>query len=117
MPKNHQCKVLKWIDVWYLDNTALFFDRRLNIGRCHICKKPINTLIEVRKTDNNIFFDTKYGADAEKMAQRCLTQINYTRQDAVCAKGKPYGLCYCNNLITKVNRVDFYGQRETILNR
>jgi len=71
-------------------------------------------LIEVRKTDSKPFVDMQEAEKALKIMKNLENQINYTESDAFCPKGKPYGWTYYENLITKVNRVDFYGQRETI---
>ena len=47
------------MDIWFLEPNELFENRKLYIGICPVCKKPIAELVQYRKTDN-IKFTTSY---------------------------------------------------------
>lgn len=52
------CTKFRHIDIWFLEPNDLFENRKLYIGVCPICRKPIAELVEYRKTDNQKFIST-----------------------------------------------------------
>lgn len=128
----YHCCDFRHNDIWYLYDTddffkfnfktgkdelrrAGFYNRKLHVGVCPDCKKDVAILYQTRKSDDKVFIDSQEAQKALNLMKLLENQINYTESDSRIIKNKPYGLCYCENLMTKVNRVDFYGQRETVL--
>lgn len=111
-------------DIWFLDRTKDFNDRKLLLGKTSK-GKTIISLIETRIIDSQIFVDTKLGTKAEKIIKNEKNRVLYTRQQILSSKnGKPCGWTFGENveiynkkhqLITiKQKRCDYYGQKETI---
>lgn len=118
------CKACKQktrpLDVWYLFDNWQFTERKLFVGKCSKCKKSVIQLVETRKTDNKIFSQLEVGEKAEKIAEKLLEQIDYTREDREEKKGKPFGFSYgkakkeIKNKRYGIYRVDFNSQEELI---
>ena len=107
-------------DIYFLNDSDLYSSRRLSIGFCPICSKPVAELIQWR-------FDGKYekislaGIKANDLVEKhkkeishSMRQINYAR-----CKAKPFGWVYGINKSTKNDKVrqyacDFYGNKELI---
>lgn len=84
-------------DVWFLENTKDFNDRKLLLGRT---KKntTVVSLIETRIADLKVYVDTQSGAKAEKIIKNERNRILYTRQDVIFSrKGKPFGWTFGDN--------------------
>lgn len=114
-----ECKrKIKPYDVWHLYDNSLFYDRKLFIGKCPKCKKDFAALIEVRKTDNKIFLDTRKDDKASKLIDKCITQIWYRNKDLKFKKGVPFGFIFGENRQNKkeinVYACDFFGNKQLI---
>lgn len=136
---NHCNNNFKPYDVWYLfdireitkynDKTGEneivrdgFYNRRLFLGKCPICKKDIVILSETRKKDGQIFTDKKVGQQSQSLVDKVINQVNYTRQEVKIKKGKPYKWTYAENkeihnnqgkvISIKRRACDWYGQSE-----
>lgn len=111
-------------DVWFLEGTKHFCERKLLLGRTPK-HKTVVSLIEKRIIDGRIFVDTQCGAKAEKIISNEKNRIMYTRQDVICSKrGKPFGWTYGENkeihnnkgevVAIRQRRCDYYGQSEIV---
>ena len=128
MKLNHCNNDFKTYDVWFLFDNAGFRNRRLLLGTCPVCKKDVVSLIEERKQDGRIFVQQVSGMKAVDLIDNSLEkrEINYAEHDLKIKQGKgaPLGLCYGDNkeihnnkgevVGIRVNRCDFFGQKETI---
>lgn len=84
-------------DIWFLDCTKDFEDRKLLLGKTSKGKTVVS-LVETRITDLKIFIDTQSGLKAERIIQNEKNRVKYTRQEVLFAKkGKPYGWTYGDN--------------------
>lgn len=84
-------------DIWFLDGTKDFEDRKLLLGKTSKGKTVVS-LVETRITDLKIFIDTQSGFKAERIIQNEKNRVKYTRQEVLFAKkGKPYGWTYGDN--------------------
>jgi len=119
------CREFKEYDIWFLNNTQQFQDRKLFLGRCPICLKDVARLDETRISDGRIFRDSAIGHKAvSKLCDKVRHQIVVTAQEISIKKGKPYGWTYAENKeihnnkgeVTTVRqkRCDFYGQKEEV---
>lgn len=58
-------------EVWILKDTEDFEARKLLVGSCHKCHRPVATLIEKRITDGRVFVNENYtGNSAVKVIKR-----------------------------------------------
>ena len=110
-------------NVYYLRDNNLYSSRKMSIGFCPICNKPICEISEWR-------FDGKFnkisvsGFKANELMLKhkdeivySLREINYQK-----TKAKPFGWVYGVNKIVKKRKgeqvqqfaVDFYGNKELI---
>ena len=118
----HCCK-FKADDIYYLEETDLYNNRKLLIGFCPICKKPVAELIEtsfIGKIEQKTFS----GIKANKLMQKLSNQILYSMRECnyLRFKAKPYGWKYGVNKEVKKNgksfikqyAKDFYGNKELI---
>lgn len=118
------CKDFKELDIWFLDDTKQFYNRKLFIGRCPQCRTEVARLDETRISDGRSFKDSAVGhKQVEKMCDKVRHHIKTTKQDITIKKGKPCGISYgVNKEIRKKGKVvtirqrrcDFYGQSEVI---
>ena len=117
------CCQFKADDVYYLKETNLFVNRKLSIGFCPICKKPVAELIEIR-FDGVINRDYKVGIQANDLAMKCKGDILYSMKQCNYQKlkAKPFGWKYGINKLSQLNgkecirqyACDFYGNKELI---
>ena len=118
----HCCK-FKADDIYYLADTDIYTNRKLSIGFCPICKKPVAELVSVRF--DGFVENTKYtGLKADDVIYRLKDQILYSISACNYSKIKkrPYGWRYgVNKLIKKGNKelvrqyaYDFYGNKELV---
>ncbi len=111
-------------DVWFLDSTNEFDERKLLLAKTKK-NKTVVSLIETRTLDKKVFIDTQCGIKAEKIIQNEKSRIQYTRQDVIMSrKGKPYGWTYGDNkeihnnkgevIAIRRRRCDYYGNSEIV---
>lgn len=118
----HCCK-FKANDIYFLKETNLYVFRKLSIGFCPICQKPIAEIYEIRfdgAVDKSIFS----GLKADKFVSKLKNDILYSMNQCnyLKIKSKPYGWKYGINKIlkskggeyTKQYSADFYGNKELI---
>lgn len=115
------CKrVIKPIDYWFLFDNKDFTNRIAIIGKCSKCKSDVILLSETRKSDDKVFHQLEVGKKAEKVAEICLTQINYTFEDSKQKKSAPSKWTYGKAIKDSKNkrytilRVDFNNRSEVI---
>lgn len=117
------CCEFKADDIYYLYETNLYTDRKLSIGFCPICQKPVAELVETR-FDGAIERLRASGLQAHELTTKLKNQIQYSMRECnyLRYKSKPYGWKYGVNKSTKVNgkekikqyAYDFYGNKEVI---
>ena len=118
----HCCK-FKANDIYFLKETNLYVFRKLSIGFCPICQKPVAEIYEIRfdgAVDKSIFS----GLKADKLLSKLKNDILYSMNQCnyLKIKSKPYGWKYGINKIlkskggeyTKQYSADFYGNKELI---
>ena len=120
----HCCKFCP-DDIYYLEDTDFYTNRKLSIGFCPICEKPVAELTEWRF--DGVFIKTcKSGFQANEFAKAHSTQIVYSLRELnyMKFKSKPYGWRYGVNKSFKNKKnnseqvkqyaCDFYGNSELI---
>ena len=84
-------------DIWFLDGTRDFNDRKLLLGKTPKGKTVVS-LVETRMTDLKVFIDTQSGFKAEKIIKNEKSRVLYTRQEVLLSrKGKPFGWVFGSN--------------------
>ncbi len=114
------CCSFKADDIYFLNDNELYSSRKLSIGFCPICSKPVAELIQWR-------FDGKYekinlaGIQANDLVLKHKDEINYSMRELnyLSFKTKPFGWVYGINKAYKNNKInqyacDFYGNKELI---
>lgn len=117
------CCQFKADDIYYLEETSLYIDRKLSIGFCPICQKPVAELVEISFT-GSIHRNRASGISANDLLVSLKKQIKYSMRECnyLRFKSKPYGWKYGVNKSLKVNgkesvkqyAKDFYGNKELI---
>ncbi|MCM1004233.1 MAG: hypothetical protein NC408_07830 [Candidatus Gastranaerophilales bacterium] len=117
------CCQFKADDIYYLKETNLYVTRKLSIGFCPICQKPVAELVEIR-FDGAITRDYKSGLQANELAMKLKDDIIYSMKEYNYRKfkSKPFGWKYGVNKSVNIRgeeRVrqyacDFYGNKEII---
>lgn len=117
------CCQFKADEIYYLKETALYVDRKLSIGFCPICKKPVAELVEISFSGAVERFRAS-GIKANELLMRTKNQIQYSMRECnyLKIKSKPYGWRYGVNKsvknkgkeVTKQYAKDFYGNKELI---
>ena len=117
------CCTFRADDIYYLSETNLFVTRKLLIGFCPICNKPVAELIEIR-FDGTIVRDYQVGMKADILLQKHKDEFLYSMRECnyLRFKSKPFGWKYGVNKLTKINgnerikqyAYDFYGNKELI---
>lgn len=117
------CCQFKADDIYYLKETNLYVTRKLSIGFCPICQKPVAELVEIRFY-GVITRDYKSGLQANELAMKLKDDIIYSMKDCNYRKfkSKPFGWKYGVNKSVNIRgeeRVrqyacDFYGNKEVI---
>lgn len=110
-------------DIYFLRENNLYTSRKLSIGFCPICQKPVAELIETR-FDGPIIRHRESGYKAQELMFSLRNQIEYSMRECNYSrfKSKPYGWKYGVNKSTKINgkekikqyAYDFYGNKEVI---
>ena len=117
------CTSFKPDDVYYLTENDFYTSRRLSIGFCPICGKPVAELIEYR-FDGVVNRTSVSGLEANDLMIRFKDQISYSMKECnyLRFKSKPYGWKYGVNKAVKIKgkekvrqyAYDFYGNKELI---
>ena len=117
------CCQFKADEVYYLEETSLFVNRKLSIGFCPICEKPVAELVEISFT-GAIERNRASGIKANDLMLELKDQVKYSMRECNYQKfkSKPYGWKYGVNKSTKVKgkeyvrqyAKDFYGNSELI---
>lgn len=110
-------------DIYYLSDTNFFSSRKLSIGFCPICNKPVAELFEVR-FDGYINRASYSGIRANDIVLKLKDEIVYSMRECnyLRIKSKPFGWKYGINKDGKKNgkacakqyACDFYGNKELI---
>ena len=117
------CCNFKADEIYYLKDTNLCTDRKLSIGFCPICEKPIAELIEI-SFSGAIKRERFSGINANLLMQELKNQIVYSMRECnyLKFKSKPFGWKYGVNKTFKSKgkeqirqyAKDFYGNKELI---
>lgn len=117
------CCEFKADDIYYLTETCLYTTRKLSVGFCPECQKPVAELVEVR-FDGSITRTRFSGIKACDIAMKLKDDIVYSAKECNYQrfKSKPYGWKYGINKLVKINgqekirqwACDFYGNKEVI---
>ena len=117
------CCQFKADDIYYLTETNLYVTRKLNIGFCPICEKPVSELILIR-FDGVIERERYSGYKASEIAMKYKDDILYSLRECnyLRFKSKPFGWKYGVNKSVKIKSeekvrqyaYDFYGNKEII---
>ena len=118
----HCCK-FKADDIYYLTETNLYTHRKLSIGFCPICEKPVAEIVQQR-FDGAIDRVVVSGIKANSLVLKLKDEILFSMKECnyLKFKSKPFGWKYGINKAIKINgkeRVrqyacDFYGNKEVI---
>lgn len=110
-------------DVYYLRDNDLFSSRKLSIGFCPICSKPVAELSEWR-FDGVMNKTSVSGVRANDLMLGLRDEIVYSLREYNYSKfkSKPYGWVYGVNKnvksgrreLTKQYACDFYGNKELV---
>ena len=118
----HCCK-FSADDIYFLEDTNLYDTRRLYIGFCPICNKPVAELFQ-RNFTGDLVKESAVGIRANEMAHHYKDEILYSSTDFNYKKfkSKPFGWKYGVNkackekgkTVVKQFAYDFYGNKELI---
>ena len=110
-------------DIYYLSETNLYTTRKLSIGFCPICNKPVAELVQIR-FDGNPEKTIEVGLRANELMLKIKDDILYSLKECNYRrfKAKPFGWKYGVNKSVKIKgkeRIkqfahDFYGNKEVI---
>ena len=117
------CCEFKADDIYFLKETSLYVTRKLAIGFCPICQKPVAELVEISFT-GAVVRNRASGVKANEMLIEYKNQIKYSMRECnyLKFKSKPYGWKYGINKSVKIKgkeylkqyAKDFYGNKELI---
>lgn len=117
------CCEFKADDIYYLKETNLYVTRKLSIGFCPICQKPVAELVEISFT-GSIQRIRQSGFKAHELVMRLKNDVTYSLRECNYKKfkSKPYGWKYGINKSVKIKgkekvkqyACDFYGNKEVI---
>lgn len=117
------CCEFKPEEIYYLEETALFVNKKLSIGFCPICQKPVAELVEISFNGAIERFRAS-GIKANSLLLQLKNQIKYSMRECnyLKFKSKPYGWKYGVNKAVKTSgkskvkqyAKDFYGNKELI---
>lgn len=117
------CCQFKADEIYYLEDSSLFTERKLSIGFCPICYKPVAELVEVNFL--GVIERTRFsGIKANEILIKLKEQIKYSASECNYLKihSKPYGWKFGINKTVKIKgkeyskqyAKDFYGNKELI---
>lgn len=117
------CCQFKADEIYYLEETSLYVNRKLSIGFCPICKKPVAELVEISFT-GAVERNRVSGVKANDLMIELKDQIKYSMRECNYQKfkSKPFGWKYGVNKSAKIKgkeyvrqyAKDFYGNIELI---
>lgn len=117
------CCEFKADDIYYLKETSLYTTRKLSIGFCPICQKPVAELVEISFT-GAVKRHRASGCKADKLVEKLRDDIIYSMRECnyLRYKSKPFGWKYGVNKEAKIKgkncikqfAYDFYGNKELI---
>jgi len=117
------CCQFKADEIYYLEETSLYVNRKLSIGFCPICKKPVAELVEISFT-GAVERNRASGIKANDLMIELKDQIKYSMRECNYQKfkSKPFGWKYGVNKSAKIKgkeyvrqyAKDFYGNIELI---
>ena len=117
------CCQFKADEIYYLEETSLYVNRKLSIGFCPICNKPVAELVEISFT-GAIERNRVSGVKANYLMLELKDQIKYSMRECNYQKfkSKPFGWKYGVNKSAKIKgkeyvrqyAKDFYGNIELI---
>lgn len=118
----HCCK-FKADDIYYLEENDLYNTRKLSIGFCPVCLRPVAELVEFR-FDGAVNHIECSGLEANDLVLKHKDEILYSMKECNYSKfkSKPYGWKYGINKSVKIRgkekvkqyACDFYGNKEII---
>lgn len=118
------CCEFKADDIYYLKETNLYTTRKLSIGFCPICERPVAQLIEFRFDGKDVNNVLAVGVEANDLVMSLKDDILYSMKECNYQrfKSKPFGWKYGINKNVKINgkerirqyACDFYGNKEII---
>ena len=117
------CCQFKADEIYYLEETSLYVNRKLSIGFCPICEKPVAELVEISFT-GSVERNRASGINANDLMIELKDQIKYSMRECNYQKfkSKPFGWKYGVNKSAKIKgkeyvrqyAKDFYGNIELI---
>ena len=117
------CCQFKADEIYYLEETSLYVNRKLSIGFCPICEKPVAELVEISFT-GAVERNRASGIKANDLMIELKDQIKYSMRECNYQKfkSKPFGWKYGVNKSAKIKgkeyvrqyAKDFYGNKELI---
>lgn len=117
------CCQFKADEIYYLSESDLSTERKLSIGFCPICNKPVAELVEVSFT-GVVNRSSLSGLKANELVDSLKNQIKYSTRECnyLKFKIKPFGWKYGVNKEIKIKNKtyikqyakDFYGNKELI---
>ena len=117
------CCEFKADDIYYLAEYSLYSTRKLSVGFCPQCMKPVAELVEFR-FDGAVNKEAVSGIAANDLVLRHKDEILYSMKECNYSKFKsrPFGWKYGINKVVKINgkeivrqyACDFYGNKELI---
>ena len=117
------CCQFKADEIYYLEETSIYIDRKLSIGFCPICQKPVAELVET-SFNGGVQRLREAGIKANELLFNLKEQILYSMRECNYQKfkSKPYGWKYGINKAVKIRNKeyirqyakDFYGNKELI---
>lgn len=117
------CCQFKADEIYYLEETSLYVNRKLSIGFCPICEKPVAELVEISFT-GSVERNRASGIKANELMIELKDQIKYSMRECNYQKfkSKPFGWKYGVNKSAKIKgkeyvrqyAKDFYGNIELI---
>lgn len=117
------CCEFKPDDIYYLRDNDLYSSRKLSIGFCPICGKPVTELVEWC-FDGSLKREACAGIKANDLMLKYGDEIVYSQKECnyLRFKMKPFGWKYGINkaakakdkVVVKQYACDFYGNKELI---
>ena len=117
------CCAFKADDIYYLEDSDIYSHRKLSIGFCPVCNKPVAELVEWR-FDGQFNRISLSGIKAQYLVMDLKEEIVYSLKENnyLRFKSKPFGWKYGINKESKIGgkkrykqyACDFYGNKELI---
>ena len=83
-------------DIWFLQDNELFSHRKLFLGLCPKCSKPVLELVQFNILTNQPSVTKKIGYSAHDFAESLKTQVMYSLSECnrLKFKSKPFSWVY-----------------------